>query len=256
MSRRAMCFRCLPREVGIDLSNFPDASAYDGGRRYTSRPRWSEKEGRGNGMIALRTYRVQAMTRKWEKVKVFKFVRNHKHVAAVVGAVVLLMASAAAALGAGQTAKPVVGMTLHDARGRLMGAVLDQVDDSMVRFAVKVGTRVISLQATREQLVGTAATLGTPLYYASANCSGQPFEGHNPSELPYAPTSMFANDVFFNFRTVYVASGEPQTVHVNSARDESDGRCTLTEFEHFGLPLVELADLGPAPYSIRGITID
>jgi hypothetical protein len=209
-----------------------------------------------NQMVTLRNRRVHGITRKWEKVKVFKFVRNHKHVAAVAGAVVLLMASAAAALGAGQTAKPVVGLTLHDARGRLMGAVFDQVDDSMVRFAVKVGTRVILLQAVHDQLVGTGSTIGTPLYYASQDCTGQPFEGHNPNELPSAPTSMFANDAFLNFHTLYVASGEPQTVHVNSARDESDGRCVLTEFDHFGLPLAELADLGPAPYSIRGVTID
>jgi hypothetical protein len=189
-------------------------------------------------------------------VKVFKFVRNHKRMAAVFGATVLLIVSSAAAVGASQTAKPVVGLTLHDGRGRLIGAVLDQVDDSMVRFAVKVGTRVISLQAVHDQLIGTASTLGTPLYYASPDCTGQPFEGHNPNELPYAPTSMFANDVFLNFRTIYVASGEPQTVHVSSARDESDGRCYLTEFEHFGLPLADLADLGPAPYSIRGVTTD
>jgi hypothetical protein len=151
-------------------------------------------------------------------------------------------------------------LTLHDSRGRLVGAALDQEGSTgeRVQVALKAGTRVIALWAERNRLMETPTTVGTPLYYAASDCAGQAFDAHG-DPIPNVTRSLFASDVFVSDQKLWTLSGAAQTIQVNSQADETTGECMPVEsFEYTGVPISEVADLRQfrPPFSIRGVTID
>lgn len=172
----------------------------------------------------------------------------------VAASLILAMASALVGASADIRAKPVTQLAVYDSRGALVGSVIDasnQPESALV--ALRVGTRLVSLFAFRNRLADTPTTIGTPLYYESFDCTGQPFEGHGPDFPGLSPDVLFSV-VSINAGKLYVPSGAPQLHITNSAREETTGVCQLIEaFESTDTPLALLIDLYAqfqAPFSL------
>ena len=98
----------------------------------------------------------------------------------------LLAASGAVALTADQHVRSVTDFVIYDSRGKIVGKVLSMPEPDRALIAMKVDTRVLTFIAMRDGLIGTNATIGTPLLYETTDCSGQAFDAHNPDVLLFA----------------------------------------------------------------------
>jgi len=177
------------------------------------------------------------------------------YVLVTVALALLLMASSALSA---TTIKPVVGLTLNDARGQLVGTVIDVADGQQATVVLKVGTRMLLFHATRDGLRETGNTFGTPLMYASIDCSGEGFDAHNPDDVRGDPINFFQSVVFMSANKLYTASGPAKAVLVKSMTDEQTGACEVQgePFEVVAVPLQFLTDLPfQSPFAIRGIAL-
>lgn len=169
----------------------------------------------------------------------------------------LIVASSVVVWSAEQRVRPVTELALYDARGQLIGNVIDLNGPTQVNVVVKVGQRLVGLEATRMTLREGLGTLGGTLLYASADCTGQPFEGHGDG-LPGSFDGSFLAPVVINGTKLYEISGPLQTVQVNSTLHDT-GICELNTpgFAFDGYPVAEIAQLRfEPPFELRGVSRD
>jgi hypothetical protein len=170
----------------------------------------------------------------------------------------LLVASGAVGLTAEQHLRRVTGFAVYDARGKLVADVLNWPDPDRAFVAMKINERLLTFVAMREGLLGANATIGTPLLYESADCSGQAFDAHNPDDLGGYASWAFPDVVFTNGLSVYLADGAPRPMQTNSVRDEVTGVCQQLTIESTPQqPVTPFAVLPfQAPFTLRAVTAD
>jgi hypothetical protein len=165
----------------------------------------------------------------------------------------LLLLSALAATGADNRPRGVAAAAVFDARGRLVGNVLQLNGGGGTSpvVMVKFGTTPVSLSVNRATFGESATTLLTPVIYESTNCSGQGFDGRGGMGLD--PDALIPT-VLLTQTKVFIPTGEPpRELTFRSIRLDT-GECqSVDPAIGVGAPVVELGDLAEfqAPFSLR-----
>ena len=143
---------------------------------------------------------------------------------------------------------------MYDGRGKLVGSVID-VSGTQPSVAVKVGDDLATFAVDAGGFQALGNTAGSTLIFASADCTGQAFDGFGPGAIGPDSGGLFCAFFVLNGTTLYTVVGEEQTFTANSALNQEGAFCEQVDFPHTARPLKALVDLAAVfqpPFSIRG----